>query len=169
MPDHPLATYLNDHLAGSETALELLRHLEGGAAEHGQEVADFAGQLRREIEEDRAVLEGLMASIGIAESPLRKAAGWIGEKLASLKLRLDDPTDGALRRLEAFEAISLGIEGKRGLWVGLQSIRGTSTVVSGLDLEGLRLRAEDQRARVEEFRLAALRDRVRSGAAASRS
>ena len=36
-----------------------------------------------------------------------------------VKLRLDDPSGGALHRLEALEAVSVGIEGKRLLWRAL--------------------------------------------------
>ena len=46
-----LATYLNDHLAGSVVALEMLEHLERAHAE--TPVASFALWLRAEIAEDR--------------------------------------------------------------------------------------------------------------------
>ena len=46
-------------------------------------------------------------------------AGWLVEKLSEIKLHLDDAGDGALRRLEALETVSLGIAGKAALWHAL--------------------------------------------------
>ena len=103
MAEHHLATYLNDHLSGSELALELLEHLERTYA--GTALARFAVELRVEIEADRRELEGLMARLQVAQSRPRKAAAWFSEKFAELKLRLDDPSAGALRLLEIFEAL----------------------------------------------------------------
>ena len=48
-------------------------------------------------------------------------AGCLGERLTRLKLPLDDPSEGALYLFEALEVLSLGIEGKRGLWQALAS------------------------------------------------
>jgi hypothetical protein len=55
--------------------------------------------------------------------------------------------------LESLEALSLGIEGKRVLWLALSA---AAEVTSGLriaDYERLQDRAEEQRNRVEERRL----------------
>ena len=62
---------------------------------------------------------GAHGSAAVAESRTRKATAWLTEKVTELKLRLDDPAGGALRLLEALEAVSLGIEGKRALWRAL--------------------------------------------------
>src|SRR5262245_26657022 len=99
-----LATYLNDHLAGSEAALELLEHLEQAHA--GTPTAGFAARLRADIVADRGELEALMGRAQAAPSRPRKAAAWLAEKVTELKLRLDDPAGGALRLLEVLEAVS---------------------------------------------------------------
>jgi hypothetical protein len=39
--------------------------------------------------------------------------------MTELKLRFDDPNAGPLRLFESLEALSLGIEGKRSLWIAL--------------------------------------------------
>jgi hypothetical protein len=54
-----------------------------------------------------------MARLGVPTSAPRRAAAWLAEKLTELKLRLDDPSGGALRLMETLEAVSVGIEGKR--------------------------------------------------------
>src|SRR5438105_546827 len=98
MAGQHVATYLNDHLAGSVVALELLEHLE--RAQAGSPVARFAAELRADIAADRGELEVLMARLQVSVSRPRKVAAWFGEKMTELKLRLDDPSAGALRRLE---------------------------------------------------------------------
>jgi len=153
MADPYLETYLNDHMAGSEAALELLEHLEQGQA--GTPIARFAAELRVDIEADRHTLEGLMERLQVSVSRPRKAAAWLAEKFAELKLRLDDRPEGALNQLEVLEALSLGIEGKRLLWRALGAAAEVSLRLGGTNYEALERRAEEQRDRVEELRLAA--------------
>jgi hypothetical protein len=72
--DH-VATYLNDHLAGSVAALELLELLEHVERTYaGKPVATFVTALRRDIEEDQRELEALMRRLHVTESATRKAA-----------------------------------------------------------------------------------------------
>jgi hypothetical protein len=152
MADEHLAAYLNDHLAGATMALELLAHLERAFA--GQAVERFAATLRGEIEEDKRELQGLVESLGIRESTPRQVAGWLAEKVAQLKLRLDDVAGGTFRVFEALEALSLGIEGKRSLWAALREVAKNSPALKHVDFDRLETRALDQRARVEARRLA---------------
>ncbi|MDF3017812.1 MAG: hypothetical protein K0R44_3037 [Thermomicrobiales bacterium] len=97
MANESLTTYLNDHLAGSVVALELLDHLaEDGAVT--AEASTLAG-VHADIEADRQELEAFMAQLGIIVSAPRKATGWLVEKLSEIKLHFDDAGDGALQRL----------------------------------------------------------------------
>src|SRR3954454_9930736 len=153
MSNKHLATYLNDHLAGAITAIELLSHLESAYAD--KEPAGWAAALRADIEADRKELEGLMVRWGVSHSPPRKAAAGVAQKLAELKLRLDDPAAGAFRLFETPEAVSLGIEGKRSLWRSLAAAAERSAAFQGVDYGPLIRRAEEQRARTEAVRLEA--------------
>ncbi|HEY2067063.1 MAG TPA: hypothetical protein VGG84_13995 [Gemmatimonadaceae bacterium] len=148
--DH-LGTYLNDHLAGAVAAVELLEHLEKAHA--GTAVARDLSELRAEIEADRQTLESFMKRLGVAESGPRKATAWLAERLAWLKLRLDDSGQGAFRLFESLEAVSLGIEGKLALWRTLATVAPAAPEVRGLDYETLMLRAVNQRGRAEALRL----------------
>jgi hypothetical protein len=150
--DH-LATYLNDHLAGAVAALELLAHLERAHA--GTSVGRALIELRADIDADRETLESLMRRLHVTESRPRKATAWLAERLAWLKLRLDDSGHGAFRLFESLEAVSLGIEGKLGLWRTLAAIAPALPDVSALDYETLIRRATDQRGRAEALRLEA--------------
>ena len=151
MADDYIATYLNDHLAGSVVAVELMENLETVYA--GQPIADFIAKLRADIEVDILELEALMGQLQISESRTRKASAWLTEKFTQLKLRLDDPTHGDLRLFESLEALSLGIEGKRSLWLALSAAAELSPQLRIADYQRLQRRAEQQRARVEEQRL----------------
>jgi len=146
-----LATYLNDHLAGAVAGTEIAKHLEEHAA--AAEIRTTMARVRRDIDEDEAELRSLADRLGIEQSSIRKAGAWIAEKFAELKLTIDDEANGEFRTYEALEALSLGIEGKRCLWLTLQSVKDPDLI--DLDLKRLQTRAEDQRKRVEELRLQA--------------
>ena len=151
MADDYIATYLNDHLAGSVVAVELMENLETVYA--GQPIADFIAKLRADIEVDILELEALMGQLQISESRTRKASAWLTEKFTQLKLRLDDPAHGDLRLFESLEALSLGIEGKRSLWLALSAAAELSPQLRIANYQRLQQRAEEQRARVEGQRL----------------
>jgi hypothetical protein len=150
MANHHLAVYLNDHLAGATGAVELLGHLVTDSA-----AGRTAHRLLEDVASDREELVNLMRRLEIAQSTARKASGWLGEKLAELKVRIDDPSDGKLRMLELLEVIALGIEGKRALWTALTAAAETSPELRALDYGRLLRRVDEQRCLVEGQRLAA--------------
>ncbi len=156
MANESLATYLNDHLAGSVVALELLDHLEEDGT--GTAEASLLADVHADIAADRQELEAFMAQRGISVSAPRKATGWLVEKLSEIKLRLDDAGDGALRRLEGLETVSLGIAGKAALWDALAAAAEEAPELNGLDYARLGRRAETQRAVVEGLRLHAAKE-----------
>ena len=150
MPREHLATYLNDHLSGATAAVELLDHL---ASTYKQpDINGFVIQLKREIEDDTLVLEDLMARLKVEQSRSRKASAWLAGKLGELKLVVDDPAAGSLRLFESLEALSLGIEGKRSLWLALIAAAEKDPNLNLINYERMVQRAEDQRNRVEARR-----------------
>ena len=151
MANEHLATYLNDHLAGSVVAVELMENLETAYAE--TPIADFVNGIRLEVEADQRELQELMSRLEISESRTRQVSAWLTEKLTELKLRLDDSAHGNLRLFESFEALSLGIEGKKSLWLALAAAAESSPQLRLLDYERLQARAEEQRSRVEVKRI----------------
>jgi hypothetical protein len=151
-----VATYLNDHLAGSVAAVGLLEQLE---KEHvGTPLARLIAGLRTDIEQDRGELEALMKRLGVSASTPRKVASWLAGKAAEAKLWVDDSEGGPLRKLETLEAASVGIEGKRSLWLSLSSASERNPALRGPDYVRLVRRAEEQRDRVEDARLEAAQD-----------
>jgi hypothetical protein len=154
----PLSVYLNDHLAGSSAALEILSHLRNFGGLGG-----WTDTIRQDVADDREQLEALMAKAKIAQSTARQAAAWMGGKLAELKTRLDDREQGALARLELLEALALGIDGKSALWIALRAAAGRLPALEGMDYSRLISRAAEQRAAVEGRRIEAALDAFAGG------
>jgi hypothetical protein len=152
MTTEHLATYLNDHLAGSNVAIEILDHL----AVETSAVSAFAG-LRKEIDEDRHELRVMMNRLRVIESRVRKAGSWIAEGFAELKLEVDDEPNGPLRRLERLELLAIGIQGKVSLWKALDATSGSYAELGNIDYARLIQRGQDQYDRVETLRLVAAR------------
>jgi hypothetical protein len=151
MANEHLATYLNDHLAGSVVAVELMENLEAAYAE--TPIANFVNSIRIEVEADQRELQQLMSRLEISESRTRQVSAWLTEKLTELKLRLDDSAHGNLRLFESLEALSLGIEGKKALWLALAAASEISPQFRLVDYERLQARAEEQRSQVENKRI----------------
>ena len=159
MPHRPLATYLNDHLAGSLVAIRLLESIEAvyGAHDDTLAIALEVSQVRREIEAERDLLEQLIARVGSGESTMRKTAGWFAERFAKAKMAADDGGDGTFRVFEMTEVVVLGILGKGGLWRTLRANLDRVPEARDLDLDGLAAQAYSQFERMETVRLAAAR------------
>ncbi len=121
MQENTLAIYLNDHLAGSVMAIELLEHMEeddGASPAPQRSLRD----LRLKITADQEILRALLDSLSSNESTVKKAGAWIMEKVARAKTKPTKPKTGGLGALEAFEILSLGIEGKKCLWKVLAEV-----------------------------------------------
>jgi len=146
-----LATYLNDHLAGSVAAIELLDHLRD--LSKGTERERLFTSLQSEVEQDQKVLKELLREVGGKESRVRKAAAWLTEKVGEAKLKLDDTGRGELRLLEALDTLELGILGKLALWRALGVGANLVPQIQKLDLSKLERRAKEQHDRVEVERL----------------
>jgi hypothetical protein len=151
MSKEELTVYLNDHLAGSVGALELVDHLI--ATYKRKPLEQFFQHLRGEIDADQETLQNLINKLGKKESSVRKAGAWVAEKLSRAKVRLSDSEAGQMGLLHALEALALGIIGKRGLWTALAAAADTAPQLRELDYVGLEKRAAEQFDRVEEKRL----------------
>ena len=110
-----LDIYLNDHLAGSVAAIELLEKV----IEHHSE--DRFGKIfrdwRADIQADQETLRNLIRKLGAEESAIRKAGAWVAEKFSRIKI---GDVDDSASLLQALEALALGITGKRLLWRSLE-------------------------------------------------
>lgn len=146
-----LSDYLNDHLAGSVAALELLDRLV--ETYEGKPLERFFRDLRDDIRSDQEELEKLIAKLGIKESTVRKASAWIAEKFSRPKIDLEADSKFDSGLFLALEALVLGITGKRSLWRALDAASRAMPELARLDYSGLEKRAIDQCERVEARRL----------------
>lgn len=153
MAKDALASYLNDHLAGSAAALDLLQRMRD--ANEGNEVGETVADLHEAIEQDGAALETIMETLDVDVSSLRQAGGQAVEKVSRVKLDEWATGDRDLSLLLETEALALGIEGKMAGWCSLKQL--PASRLDDVDLDGLIGRARQQRATVEELRLAAAR------------
>jgi hypothetical protein len=86
-----LDSYLNDHLAGSVGALELIEH---SAHQYDDEpFGAFFSDLQTDIRADQDTLRDLMHGLAIDESNVRKAGAWAAEKVGRARLMIagDEP------------------------------------------------------------------------------
>jgi hypothetical protein len=146
-----LATYLNDHLAGSTAGVELARRAASENA--GSPLGEFLSGLAQEVEDDRAALRELMASVGVGPDRKKLVVAWAGEKAGRLKPNAQLVGYSPLSPLIELEVLSLGIEGKRMLWIALKAVADEH----GFDaerLDELVARARRQRNGVERHRRA---------------
>ena len=145
----PLATYLNDHLAGAGLAIDLLQAMK---SRHDEEsLSQFASTILVGVEEDENTLRSLAKNIGSGSNVLKETAAWVTEKVTRIKLGAG--SSGAFGTFEALEFLALGIQGKLGLWHALEVVSASDARLRGLDFSQLIVRAEAQYGRVEELRL----------------
>jgi hypothetical protein len=151
-----LGIYLNDHLAGSTTGIELARRAR--AANEHTVLGDFLTNLAGEIEEDRKTLERVMDDLGIGKDRAKVAAGWAFEKAGRLKLNGQLRGYSPLSRVVELEALALGVTGKLALWKALRELADGEPALDGPALERLIERAERHQRGLEEHRLVAVRE-----------
>lgn len=149
-----LAIYLNDHLAGSIGAMEMIQDLI--ETHQGKPLERFLRALLENIQSDQDELRSLMDGLGVKERKLRKAGAWMAEKASRLKLRMADSGEANLALFQSLETLSIGIMGKRLLWRTLEATIAATVRQVGLDLARLERRAAEQFERVEKevFRIA---------------
>ncbi|CAN5147787.1 hypothetical protein BH18ACI2_BH18ACI2_30180 [soil metagenome] len=147
MKNEYLTTCLNDHLAGSVGALEMLDDMIDNC--DGKPLDPILTQLRADIRADQDQLKALMKRLDVAEGTMRKAGAWMMEKLSRAKLSIGDSGHPNLELLQSLEMLLLGITGKRSLWRALSATGENTSALHGFDLARLETRASDQIERVE--------------------
>jgi len=153
MKNSHLAIYLNDHLAGSVGALEILDRLID--TYHDLAIAQFCREARGEISEDQDELREVLKALEMSESSVRKAGAWLGEKVSRAKIRLEGEGIREPGLVLALESLVLGVKGKEVLWRTLATVQAKWPTLKRFDFTRLRQRAIDQGARMDEQRVQA--------------
>jgi hypothetical protein len=149
-----LSIYLNDHMAASTGAVELVRR--SAASNRGTPYGEMLATLRTEIEEDRTALATIMRRLRVGQDRGKMAVAWSAEKLGRLKLNGRLRGYSPLSRLEEIEILELGVTGKLQLWEALR--QAAPAGVSEEELDELIGRARSQRERLERHRLDGARE-----------
>jgi len=106
-----LDSYLNDHLAGSVSALELIAHLVD--VQKGKPLGAFFAETEREIKADQDKLRDVMRSLGVEERKVRTAGAWAAEKLGRARLIIAGEESGRLGLVLTLEGLIVGVTGKK--------------------------------------------------------
>jgi hypothetical protein len=148
-----LNSYLNDHLAGSISALELIAHW--AKIHKGEPLGDFFVEIEREIKADQDTLRDVMRTLGVEESKMRKAGAWAAEKIGRARLIIAGDEPGSLGLVLTLEGLIMGVTGKKLMWVALAAAK--LPQLNSYNLEQLQRRAEKQLERIESERMSAIR------------
>jgi hypothetical protein len=156
-----LDSYLNDHLAGSVGAIELVDHWSKLC--DGKPLATFLADLKKDIEADQKTLRELMRALGIKESSVRPAGAWVAEKFSRARFAIAGDEIGGLGLVLTLETLVMGITGKKLLWRTLAASE--LPTMGNIDFAEMEQRAEEQVARVELERIRAARDALSDASA----
>jgi hypothetical protein len=159
MKNKNLATYLNDHLAGSVGAIEMVDHLI--KTYENKAIAQFCKELRDGVPADQDELRAIMLALEVKESGMRKAGAWIAEKLGRAKLGVEGDSSADPGLFLVLETLVLGITGKSALWRALATVQESSPQLQRFDFNRLQKRASEQAERVDAKRLGVAREALR--------
>jgi hypothetical protein len=148
-----LDSYLNDHLAGSISALELIAHWV--EVHKGEPLGSFFVETEREIKADQDTLREVMRSLGVEESKMRQAGAWAAEKVGRARLIIAGDERGSLGLVLTLEGLIMGVTGKKLMWRAL--VASKLPQLNGYNFEELQRRAEQQVERIEAERMTAVR------------
>src|SRR5947208_10249518 len=112
-----LDSYLNDHLAGSISALELIAHW--ADVHKGEPLGSFFVETEREIKADQDTLRDVMRNLGIEESKVRQVGAWVAEKVGRARLMIAGDEQGSLGLVLTLEGLIMGVTGKKLMWRAL--------------------------------------------------
>jgi hypothetical protein len=156
MSTDALTHYLQDHLAGSVAALQLMETL--ADHERGRPLEAKLRTLHTEVSEEQATLREILARLGGSESRLKQVAAWLTEKMHVARLALAERSHPALARLDGLESLALGLQGKLALYRALGDLAPDEPRLGGYPFPALEARTLMQHAMVERERMTAARE-----------
>lgn len=148
MADRWLSIYLRDHHAASAGGVALARRALG--ANH---------PIAQQIARDRKTLEEVMRKLDVPPSAMKVGLVRVAEGLGRLKLNGRLFKRSPLSRIVELEVLVVGIRGKEALWTALLS---AGLSLPGVDLDALVESARAQAREVDEQRLSAAADTLRT-------
>ena len=145
---------MNDHLAGSVSALEVIDHW--AEVHKGKPLGRFFVRIKKQIKADQNALREVMDTLGIKESKMRKAGAWAAEKVGRARLIVAGDEPGSLGLVLTLEGLIMGVTGKKLMWRSLAATK--LPRLDSYNFEQLQRRAEKQVQRIEAERQSAIRE-----------
>lgn len=144
-----LASYLRDHLSGSDTAIRVVERLRRTHA--GTSEGRLFGSLFEDLQREREVVRTLLADIGASTLSAKRLMSGAGGMIMA-------PASGGDRNelalLRTLESLAIGVQGKRLLWRAMQDVEPEFTSVSRSRLGELETLAVRQWEAIDERRRA---------------
>ena len=148
-----LDSYLNDHLAGSISALEVIAHWVKVCK--GKRLGSFFSEIEKEIKADQETLRDVTRTLGVEESKVRKISAWAAEKVGRARLIVAGDEPGGLGLVLTLEGLIMGVTGKKMIWRALAAAK--LPQLHSYDFGQLQRRSEQQIERIEAERISAVR------------
>jgi hypothetical protein len=153
-PMKDLDSYLNDHLAGSISALEVIAHW--AEAHKGERLGSFFVETEKEIKADQETLRDIMRILRVEESKVRKAGAWAAEKLGRARLIIAGDEPGSLGLVLTLEGLIMGVTGKKLMWIAVAAAK--LSPLNTYNFDRLQRRAEQQVERIAAERISAVHE-----------
>ena len=147
--DQLLHIYLNDHRTGAVAAHALAER--SRTANAGTEFGSFLDEFARDLAEDIDQLDTVLAACSVPKNGPKLAVARLGIALGRLKLNGRLTEYSPLSRVLEFEAMSIGVLGKRQLWTTIAGLPPDHAAASAVDALQLIERAEAQAERLREL------------------
>jgi hypothetical protein len=151
MRDESVATYLHGHLAGSQSAEGLAhRMLDADTDDDGKA---FLGRFIDEIREERTHIESVLGAVEGEEGLVRRGLDAATELVGMAGALASRTSPG---RFADYEALAIGVWGKRLLWSALLKLAEVDERFAGLPLAPLSDQAERQEKELLRLRSASI-------------
>jgi hypothetical protein len=111
------ASYLRDHLAGADAAIQMVQRLSD--AYLGSPEGTLFGTLYEQFCEDRGVVEAILVDLGATPRSVKRLAG---RATGSILKVVAGGAPGDLSLFRTLEALAIGVQGKRCLWRAAQAL-----------------------------------------------
>lgn len=146
-----LARYLDDHLAGAFAASQMVETILTSDLPPEQWKNWFRSFLI-DLREDRAEVMRVQHALGLKGNRLKHLSGRVSGLVSRVGVAEGLGKYTPFSLFLQLESLSLGIEGKRILWLALHELAGSDLRLMDVDFEALEKRAAHQRRTVEKFR-----------------
>jgi hypothetical protein len=145
MPGDPLATYLNDHLAGATAATKRMERLAEAERQSidGTELSRIAG----EIAEDTRTLLEIFEVLNIRVQSFKRVAATVVEWIGLLKSNGTISRRSPMTTVVELEALRMGVIGKQAMWAALHE----TSLSTSFDFDELLQRAQRQHESITEI------------------